>query len=132
MTPFESALVSLLWATLAVVLVLGFLHRPRRPIQIPEAVFGAEKTAYEKELKDKDMELFDLRQELKRAHDRMERQGEQITDLIDKWLLLSERARVIENKLMVSLRRLNWNRRRVRRLLAADNVIQLPQKARIA
>lgn len=122
MTPFESALVTLLWATLATVLIIGFLHRPRRPIQIPEAVFGAEKTAYEKELKEKDMELFDLRQELKRAHDRMERQGGQLEDMVDRWLLSSERVVVLTNRLSTATRRLNWNHRRVRRLLAANVV----------
>lgn len=118
MTPFESALVTILWATLATVLILGFLYRPRRPVLIPDSVFGQEKADYERELHEKDLELFDLRQELRRAHDRMERQAGQLEDMVDKWLLSSERVVILTNRLSVSNRRLNWNRRRVRRLLA--------------
>lgn len=122
MTPFESALVTLLWATLIVVLVLGFLYRPRRPVVIPESVFGESKTEYERELHEKDLELFDLRQELKRAHDRMGVMADQLEDMVDKWLLSSERVAILTNRLSTATRRLNWNRRRVRRLLAANVV----------
>lgn len=118
MTPFESALVTVLWATLATVLILGFLFRPRRPIVIPESVFGQEKADYERELHAKDLELFDMRQELRRAHARMDRQAGQLEDMVDKWLLASERVVVLTNRLSTATRRLNWNRRRVRRLLA--------------
>lgn len=127
MTMFESALLGLCAAALLVCGLVAFWYRPdRRPRTEP--VFGLAQVEYEQELRRLEVENFDLRHKLERAHLILDPLREQLTELASERLAVVLQLEVERRRRLRVQHQRDWNRARVRKLNKAipDNVLAFP------